>query len=444
VRGRTAAAAALALVVALPGCGGGRPHHLVLVTVDTLRADHLGAYGDRRGLTPALDALAGASEVFDAAYSAAPFTLPSVSSLLTSRWPEEIGMVSNDTVLPRGVPTLARRLRRRGWRTAAVVSNFILRPAAGLDRGFAVYDASYPGREAHRDIPERIAPATTDAALAALERLVQDGPGPVFLWVHYQDPHGPYLPPDDLRARFIAAEKARPDAERWLPAHDDDSGMGGIPHYQYEAGHHDPAWYRAGYAGEIAYADREIGRLLAGVASLLPADETVLVFTADHGEGLGEDDYWFTHGQLLTDAFVHVPLFVRAPGLRAWRRTDVAAHVDVVPTVLTLLGVPPLPGARGRDLHAGTPATVPYFAALAASSVPRFGLVHDGFTYVVEEGPGGVREDVVPDGADAARRAALRGALRTLRDGLAPSGVAKQAVTSDDRARLRALGYAGD
>jgi arylsulfatase A-like enzyme len=386
------------------------------------------------------------------AYSAAPFTLASISTLLTSRWPEEIGMVSNDTVLPRDVPTLARRLRRRGWRTGAVVSNFVLRPAAGLGRGFDAYDANYPGREAHRDMPERTAVATTDAALDLLARLTADGSAPVFLWVHYQDPHGPYLPPDGLREPFLAAERARPDGRRRLPVHPDDRGIGGIPRYQYETDQHEPAWYRAGYAGEIAHADREIGRLLSGVDRLLPPAETAVVLTADHGEGLGEADYWFTHGEFVSDPLVRVPLLMRVPGEAAGRRHDVAAHVDVVPTVLALLGVPPMPGARGRDLRAArATATVPYLTTLAVAGVPRFGLVQDGYKYVVDAEPGGARErlfalpreDHDVGAQDAARLAALRGALAALRAGLAPAGIARQELGAEDRARLRALGYAG-
>src|SRR5258705_11130146 len=150
-------------------CGAPPLQLLLVVTVDTLRADALGAYGSGLGLSPHLDALAAESVVFDAAYAAAPLTLPSLATLFTGRWPEERGVSSNEAALPQGVPTLASELRERGWRTGAVVSNFVLNGSAGLAQGFDRYDDRLPRREAVRHWPERSARDATDAALAMLD-----------------------------------------------------------------------------------------------------------------------------------------------------------------------------------------------------------------------------------------------------------------------------------
>jgi len=144
--------ALLALVALATGAGCARapaPRHLLIVTVDTLRADRLGAYGNRLGLTPNLDRLAAGALRFSTAYVAAPFTLASVAALMTGRYPEELGVLTNLAVVPETFPTLATRLRRHGWRTAAVVSNFLLRETCGLREGFDRYDATFPEVEAH-------------------------------------------------------------------------------------------------------------------------------------------------------------------------------------------------------------------------------------------------------------------------------------------------------
>ena len=163
------------------GCDRGPegPRLLLLVSVDTLRADRLGVYGSDLGLTPNLDALA-----FMAAYAAAPFTLPSVSALMTGRHPEALGIFSNESLLPASVPTLASELKRSGWKTRAVVSNFILRKASGIASGFETFDDLFPQVEIVRMWPERVAPDTTDAALELLDECAPGEDSRCFLWVH--------------------------------------------------------------------------------------------------------------------------------------------------------------------------------------------------------------------------------------------------------------------
>jgi arylsulfatase len=359
----------------------------LLLTVDTLRADHLGAYGSDRGLTPRIDALAEDGVLFDAVYAPASHTLPSVAALLTGRYPEEIGVWDNTARLPESVSTLATVFREAGWRTAAVVSNWVLRSEVGLDRDFDLYDDTFPQVEAVRPLPERIASATTDAALTALDGCLPAPAERCLLWVHYQDPHGPYTPPGDLRAEQIERERQAPDGRLRLEALPGPFGTHGIPSYQYLAGQHEVAYYRAGYAGEVAYLDGEVGRLLDALRERGLWERSVLVFTADHGESLGEDDYWFGHGERLHDALVRVPLLLRVPGRAPARRGDVASLVDLHPTLSRLLLGADVPAdAPGRDLLApGAEAeqTTAYLAALGGSKVPRFGLVEGEFKYVV-------------------------------------------------------------
>jgi len=431
------------------------PDGLLLVTVDTLRADRLGAFGSADGLTPEIDRLADESIAFHAAYAAAPFTLPSVSALMTGRYPESLGIVRNESKLPDTIPTLATALSKRGWQTRAVVSNFVLRQSSGIDRGFAHFDDDFPQNEVVRNWPERIARDTTDAALARLADCSADLESPCFVWVHYQDPHGPYTPPAELLEIELTRQRSAADADRLLPASADHSGLGGIPDYQLIGEHRDVGFYRAAYHAEIRYLDTEIGRLLQGLRDLGLDERTVVVFTADHGEGLGEDDYWFAHGEFLSEALVQVPLLLRIPGREPEKRADAASLIDVLPTLLGVLGVnaldPPLPG---RDLlapGASQQASSPYMATLGSSHQVRYGLVEDGFKFVVTEQNGIRRGRLSRRGRDevditaAAPQIAgpMRKRLTRIRKRILDEQPPelRQDLSTQDREHLRALGY---
>jgi arylsulfatase len=379
----------LAPLLLAASCGGGAPPRLVLLlSVDTLRADRLGAYGSERGLTPRLDALAAESLVFDAAYAPTSHTLPSVAALLSGRYPEELGVWSNASRLPAGTPTLAGAFREAGFRTAAVVSNWVVRRQSGLDAGFEHYDDRLPQLEAARAMPERLAADTSDAALAALDACLPDAAARCFLWVHYQDPHGPYTPPAGARERHLARELAVPDGARRLPILASNFGLGGIPHYQALDGETRVAFYRAGYDAEVEALDAELGRLLDGLRERGLGPSAVVVFTADHGESLGEDDYWFGHGELLSEPLVRVPLFLRVPGEAPRRRGDLVSLVDLLPTLTRrCLGAPADPALPGRALlepGAEGAASSPYLSALRGADVRRLGLVEGELKYLAE------------------------------------------------------------
>jgi arylsulfatase A-like enzyme len=438
----------------LAGCADApAPRLFLLVSVDTLRADRLGVYGSDRGLTPRIDALAAESEVFGAAYAPASHTLPSVAALLTGRLPQEIGVVDNRSHLADRVPTLATELAEQGFFTGAVVSNWVLRRAAGLDAGFAVYDDRLPQEEVARAVPERLAGDTTDAALRLVAECADEPARRCFVWVHYQDPHGPYTPPGG-RERLLARERAEPDGQRELPILPGPFGSGGIPSYQALDGEREVAFYRAGYDAEVAYLDAEVGRLLDGVRERGLWERTVVALTADHGESLGENDYWFGHGEDLTEVLVRVPLLLRVPGRPPRARDDVASLVDLRRTLFGLAtGAPGGPDERGRDLLAADApqgGSRPLLATLGGSRVPRYAIVEGEFKYVVtlEEGAwhgrlhrrGDDTSDLVAPAPHVARamRQRLEALLRSLPEARPAS---ERALSEAERAHLRALGY---
>jgi len=452
--------ALVAAAVWLASCGGQapvEPRLLLLVSVDTLRPDRLGAFGSELGLTPNLDALARESQQFSAVYAPSSHTFPSVAALLTGRYPEELGVWSNESILLPEADTTARAFRDAGWNTAAVVSNWVLRSGTGVEGGFQHFDDHLPELEATRPMPERRAPDTTRAALKAVDRCLPDAEARCFLWIHYQDPHGPYTPPEALRERALSLESGAPDAARELPVLEGPFGPGGIPEYQFLEGRRDVAFYRAGYAGEVALLDIELGRLLEGLRERGVLEHSLLAFTADHGEALGEDDYWFSHGELLSDAQVRVPLLLRVPGLPHRVRDDPASLVDLHPTLLQLaLGTPPDPAHPGRDLLAQgaeqAPST-PYLAALRGADRARFGLVEGEFKYLVERRDEGElwdgrltrrgREDLDISAPAPQVAARLRRKLEQLMQRYRRVELEQRREPSpEEREQLEALGYA--
>jgi arylsulfatase A-like enzyme len=366
---------ALCLCALGTACGteASEARSVVLITCDTLRADRLGVYGYDRPTSPRLDAFAREGIVFDTAYASAPWTRPALSSLMTGRYAEEVGAApGNLRRMPAEVETLAERIAAHGLATAAVVSNGLIRrpPARAGDvdlaQGFGVYDDTMTSMEPNRPMPERLAPQTTDAALAWLERHEAAGGGRFFLWVHYQDPHGPYTPPRSLAGAF---DRPTPPDEPLLPIGTTMRGAGQIPRYQVlpdPQGRPEqrPGVYRDRYDAEIAFFDAQLGRLLDALAARPGWPDTLVVFSADHGESLGEGDSWFCHGEHVQVEAVRVPLIVRLPrgergppvesagGLR--RTSALVGHVDLWPTVLEALGLPSA-GSRGVSLLRGEP-----------------------------------------------------------------------------------------
>jgi arylsulfatase len=329
-------AAALSTVIVLqcapastpePGCA-----NLILITVDTLRADHLGCYGYARVTSPGIDSFARQSVRFEHAYSACSFTCPSLTAIHTSRFPglNSTAFANGWPVPPVEAPTLATTLKARGFRTAAFVGNHALAPSAGLAAGFDTYEAVFDSAEVNRALPERTCESLTRATLEWLEA---NGRERFFLWIHYQDPHGPYTPPPPYRDRFPG------EGGQDLQCLDNIVGYGGIPSYQALKGHVNSNYYIAQYDGEIAYLDASIALLLATIRDKGLLSNTAIALTADHGESLGEDGFHFAHGHGLSREQIHVPLLLYAPGLPSGSCAAPVSGVDLAPTLLRLARV---------------------------------------------------------------------------------------------------------
>lgn len=278
---------------------------LLLVTIDTLRADRVGAYGYARARTPAFDAIAREGTRFARAYAPAPITLPSHATLLTGRYPPGHGSRHNGMRIRDDLPTLASHLRGAGLSTAAFVSAFPLDPRFGLAAGFDTYDARLPRSGDGRPVNERPGHATVDAALAWL---ATHRDRPFFLWVHLFEPHAPY------------------EAREGVPA---------------------DAPAEARYDAEIAEADRQVRRVLDGLGAARPS--TIVAITSDHGEAFGEHGE-VGHSVFVYDTTLRVPLALAGPGVPRGRVHETPIGLaDLAPTVLSLLGAPPM-DADGVDL----------------------------------------------------------------------------------------------
>ena len=281
--------------------------NLLLITVDTLRADRVSCYDRSHVMTPSIDGLATTGTVFTRAFSHAPLTLPAHASLLLGQTPPAHGVHDNGRFTVREESlTLAEHLKGLGYATGAFIGGYPLHSRFGLGQGFDVYDdrfAASPG--VGREFAERRAGAVADAALA----WVKERRSPWFLWVHLYDPHDPYEPPEPFRTKFKDAP----------------------------------------YDGEVAYADETAGRLFAFLRQAGLEDGTMVVLTGDHGESLGEHGE-LTHGFLAYNATLWVPLIIRVPGKGPSRVDQTVSHVDVFATVCDGLGLARPGGLEGRSL----------------------------------------------------------------------------------------------
>lgn len=401
---RLTAVAALAALAAGAACttpAPATPRSVLLVTIDTLRADRVG-----RGIAPALDALAAGGLHFTNARTTAPLTLPAHTTILTGLPPTAHGVHDNGVVLAGGTPTLATALRGAGYRTAAFVGAYVLDRRFGLGAGFEVYDDRI-ARDAAADArleAERPAGAVVDPALAWLERA---GPEPFLLWVHLYDPHAPYTPPADVPA--IAG--------------------------------------RGGYDGEVAYASSQVARLLDALDRLGRRASTIVAVAGDHGEGLGEHGEQ-THGMLAYDATLRVPLVLAVPG-EAPRTIDHAVSLaGLAPSLLRFAGAAATltPAAMAHDVTSAAGQVY------AETEYPRVAGWHP--LHVLVDGPWklilaatprlfdlgadpGERTDVAA--AQRQRVATMTARLRALQAAAAvPAGHPASGATD---ARLRALGY---
>jgi arylsulfatase A-like enzyme/Flp pilus assembly protein TadD len=315
------------------------PPNIILITVDTTRADRMGFLGSKRGLTPNLDALARRSVVFTHAYAQAPFTAPSHATILTGTYPQFHQVEDFQVPLSKDVPYAPALLKAHGYQTAAFIGSIVLDPSQGLgvgfDRGFDTYDAGFhlagPGEDRYSSTERR-----GDAVVAhALAWLSEHQRGPFFVWVHLYDAHNPYEPPEPFESKYKSAP----------------------------------------YDGGVAYADSVVGKLLGQLRTRGLFENSLIAVMADHGESLGDHGEEF-HGFFLYDATIHVPLLLKLPGERfAGKRIENhVGLVDVVPTILQTAGIAVPQEVQGEsllDILTPTPKPAESMGFVPASSADR-------------------------------------------------------------------------
>lgn len=425
---RGAAGAAILLAAA---CGGREPERpsVVLVTLDTTRADRIGAYGYAGARTPVFDRIAAEGALFERAWTVTPLTTPAHASLMTGLLPAAHGVRNNGRLrLSEEVETLAERFAGAGYATGGFVAAFPVSRAFGLAQGFETFDDDFGVDPGGRARSERRCDEVNARAIPWIRARTKDRDRPFFLWVHYFDAHDPYAPPGRLAVEF----SGRP------------------------------------YDGEIAHADACLGELLGAIGEGGGLDRTVVAVTGDHGEALGEHGEP-THGLFVYEETIRIPLALRAPWTvpRGIRRTDLASLVDLLPTLLRLARLAPAEGIHGRDLFEDAAGAVPSDPtergpARALWAESWFG--HEEFLWAplvavrVGDGkwiaaPRPERYDLAADpgetrnlaGEEPSKDEALRSLLSRLAPWAASGAVAASEgpVDDDHLARLESLGYLG-
>lgn len=307
------------------------PPNIVLITIDTLRADHCSMYGYQRPTTPEMDKWFAPGLIFDRAYSTTSKTASSTFSILTGMMPQDHGVRMQFQLLHPQLVTVAPLLAEKGYQTAGIVSTTILtREATGLDQQFEYYDDYVNERELNRNFYERNAQNTNTAVLKWLNAFY-DEERPFFLWVHYMDPHGPYTPPDDKPVTFTHDEPKYVELKK-------------IPGYVRIDDSTNALMYCDLYDEEIAYMDMHIGKLLGYMDEHGLLDNTYICMTADHGETLTEHESWFAHGYQVYEELIHVPLAIRGPGIAPGRVATPVTLTSVAPTILRWAGLEPREG----------------------------------------------------------------------------------------------------
>ncbi len=389
--GSRAAAAALLAAAALACAEGGFPPraNVLLITVDTLRADHLASYGYPRATSPAIDALAAEGVRFDQPAVQWPKTGPSFASIFTATYPKDNGIVRQIGIpLPFEFRTVAEVLQGHGYQTLAVVANGAVASEFNFHQGFDNYLETWKLGAAERQGEDpNGAAAVTRVAKSVLGKLARDRP--YFAWIHYLDPHFPYAPPASWGGRYAGDSWYDPSTKIEIHAESRQRQMVGIGSEQVLDGRDELAFYVARYDAEIAYTDAQIGDLLAFLRQRGLLDNTLTVFTSDHGESLGEHYYFFDHGRFGFETCLRVPLVFHFPGVLKPRvdRGPVEL-IHLAPTLLEAAGVALEEGVwmQGRSLSSRL------FGRVEPGEAPRLAYAEAGYA------TGGQWQRIVRDG----------------------------------------------
>ena len=361
------------------GCnsrGRKRRPNIFFITVDTLRADHLSCYGYPKSTSPHIDSFAQQATLFKHCFSHASNTWSSLASMLSGFLPHEVKIFAY--MLPLEVKTLPEILLQQGYKTIGVVSNYILRKNQGYEQGFEVYDDTMNDFEIVRRGPERIAKNTTDRAI---ELLKESSKQQIFMWVHYQDPHGPYTPPDRFSNMFKDNEKK----PRGLKLNTSLSGLGGIPSYQRLNSNNNYHHYVSQYDAEICYFDENFKRLIDEVKRLGLYDDSLIIFTADHGEDMGSHNYYFSHGENLYNSLIHVPLIIKQSKTLSGMKTNFVQQLDIIPTIFNMTDIKSELPYRGFDLFEHPQRSreiISETSTVLVANKDRSSIINDGFKLI--------------------------------------------------------------
>lgn len=418
---------ALAIAGAFASLAHAAPTNVLLLSVDTLRADRLGCYGYDHPLTPNIDALAAQGMLFEDAVCEVPLTAPSMGSMLTSHYPRMNGTGRNGLRLPEGVRTVTQEFKDAGYHTFCVQSNWTLKDKlSAIGRGFDVYDDEFHEKRWGFIKPERGGEEVTARALELLEQRPRDKP--FFAWIHYSDPHAPYnfhkeFNPTGKKKILMGREKKT----------------------------------RLNYDTEVAFTDAQLGRIL----SALPPDTAVL-FVADHGESLFEHDY-LGHGRRIYQTCMHIPFIVRGAGATPGRSSAPVRGIDVGPTLLGLAGLPEpegylgvnviteeIPASRARviETYGGAVPNLPGADALLSDAPLKQGVLQEGWKLIIDGRKNelyNLRED--PDeltdvsSQEQDRVVQLRALIEQWDQATARAAQAEEDLNKDDWEALEALGY---
>ncbi len=454
-------------------CSGSSPGtDILLITVDTLRPDHLGIYGYERPTSPNIDRFFRRGMVFENSYSTDARTPPSVISVLSGQLPQHHGVRRFIQLVPDDTELIPDLLPAK-YQTAGFVANAVLTDQAiGVAGRFDHFDDYIDTKEQYHPGFERSAERTTDAALKWLED-ERDPERPAFLWIHYMDPHSPYLPPEDWQRSFTHDEPVLVSSKN-LAALTFRAHPGGAEALEGE--YADGLVFVDAYDEEIAYLDSQVGRLLDWYEGRHPVEEALVLLTADHGESMIEHELYFAHGYHVHEELIRVPLLMRGPGAREGRCSGLVSGIDLAPTIVRFAGASIPEELQGLDLRQAR-AIEPERIVFAETRIKGYpgNLFRSRFWRAAIQGqrkwllgfsmdstkleeqhfvdlrsdPGELTQQAWRDGAAATRLVQLdqadtfRGeALKKIRKGRRPTEpIVDPRATEEQRETLRALGY---
>ena len=416
---------------------------VILFTIETFRWDHASMHGYDRATTPNLARLAAEGAVFTQHRVQAPFTRPSLSSLVTSRFPSSVGVMDNTAVLPMSADTVAERFAGSGYVTGAFLAQYILGQEFNFNQGFHAF---------HHYQNDTTADRVGQDLMPWLQAHADDNQ---FVWVHLFDPHGPYRPPEPWASTFEGDATWAADTQKLEPGTGNERGPV-IPDYVYDAGQDERRHYVARYDAGIAYADAKLGELIDWLEATGQASDTLVIVSADHGESMTDHGRYFAHGSLY-EHDLHVPLVVWAPGrVPAGTVVDERSdHLDLVPTMLDYAGLAQPHELKGHSLRGrieGGTAPEPYSVAMEGK---RAAVVSDDLKVIVEDGVAVAAYDLAADPDEAENVLAQRSddvealvkgyerwiAERLKDDAPAPAAPVERAMSEEEIEMLRSLGY---